>query len=197
MIGISKINIMRDKIFRIKEIVFLIIMIVVSCKKEVKLEQQFIEDNFLEIVDTLAYKDGTFISLPRDTLAYSDLAVNLIPKINYNKKMEEFVLSFFEENPNLKATYKNVLLNGKYADFNLDSTFPKQIGKYHLFFDQQKSNKLKYAGRIDIENLKIYGDRAILVLTESVDQFGVTSLLLLKKEGNKWKVFRRETLMES
>jgi hypothetical protein len=182
----------------IKQILFsLLIAMTISCSKEATFEQQFIEDNFLKIVDTLPYSTGTFVSLPKDTIAYSDLAVNLTPEINYNKKMEEFVLSFFEENPDLKKVYLDVLEKGKYSKFPLDTTFPKQIGKYHLFPEVPKENKLKYAGRIDIENLKIYNDKAILVLSESVDHFGVTYILLLKKEGNKWKVFRRETLMQS
>lgn len=183
---------------KIKHILFfLFLTLTVSCSKTPRNDQKFIEDNFLAIVDTVAYGRGTFISLPKDTIVYNDLAVNLMPEITYNKKIEEFVNLFFKENPALRESYKDVLNNGKYSEFILDSTFPVHIGKYHIFYNVKKVKNIKYAGRIDIENLKIYNDKAMLILTESVEKFGVTSLLLLKKEADEWKVIHREVLIQS
>ncbi len=199
MIGILK-NKTMAKISNSKWIVFvlLIICLFVACDNKRNFEQEFIEDNFLKIVDTIAYGKGAFISLPNDTIRYSDLSVKLIPKISYNKKIDEFTLSYFEENRALKKIFEDALTKGNYSKFSLDSTFPKQIGKYHIFFNANEEDKtIKYAGRIDIENLKVYKDKAMLVLSESIGHYGVTSLVLLIKEGDCWKVIKREVLFQS
>lgn len=188
------------KILKRKRIIVatLIAFMFVACDYKHNFERKFIEDNFLKIVDTAAYKKGTFISLPKDTIRYSNLSVNLIPKITYNKKIDEFTLSFFDENSDLRIMFQDVLSKDSYSEFSLNSDFPNQIGKYHIFFNKnEEDSKIKYAGRIDIENLKIHNDKAILILSESIEHYGVTSLILLIKEKNQWKVIKREVLFQS
>lgn len=53
---------------------------------------------------------------------------------------------------------------------------------------------MKYAGRIDIENFKIYKDKAILLLSKSVGKYGTTSIVLLIKKNGNWKVYKREVI---
>lgn len=183
-----------------KRIIFvvLIISLLTSCNNKENIEQKFIEDNFLKIVDTIAYSRGAFISLSSDTIRYPELSVRLSQEISYNKKIDDFTLDFFEENSDLKIIFKDVLDNNTSSGFSLDSSFPKQIGKYHIFFNENEQVKtIKYAGRIDIENLNIYNDKAILVLSESVEHYGKTYIILLVKEGNHWKVVKREVLVQS
>ncbi len=71
-------------------------MITLSCTNKSKLEQQLVEDTFLEIVDTLAYRRGTFVSLPKDTIRFPELSIKFSQKINYNKKVDEITNVFFE-----------------------------------------------------------------------------------------------------
>jgi len=183
---------------KLKQIVFLLIMITVSCTNKTKLDQQFIEDNFLEIVDTLAYSKGTFVSLPKDTIRYPELAVRFSQKIDYNKKVDEITTGFFEDNKQLKLMFQSVLDHGINSEISIDSNFPKKIGKYRIYFDEKEiDDKIKYAGRIDIENLKFYKDKAILILSESVERYGTTYVVFLVKENGKWRVLERKVLYQA
>ena len=169
-----------------------------SCTNKVKLEQRFIDENFLEIVDTLAYDTGTFVPLEKDTIRYSELAIQLSQNIHYNKKIDEITAIFFEENKQLKSKFQSVLKHGINSEISLDSNFPKKIGKYRIYFSENKiDKKIKFAGRIDIENLKIYKDKAILILSETVEHYGTTYILFLVKEHDKWKVLERKVLYQS
>jgi hypothetical protein len=162
------------------------------------LKQKFVEDNFLTIVDTLAYSRGAFITLPSDTIRYSKLSVKLSQKIAYNSRVNEFVLAFFEKNDELKKIFKDILVNNENHEILLDSNFPKKIGKYHIFFNNnERDRSIKYAGTIGITNLKIDKDKAMLVLSESVEHFGKTYIVLLIKEKNDWEVVKRELLWQS
>lgn len=152
------------------------LLLCVACKKEVIEEskisrinpgQKFIEDNFLKIVDTVAYSRGAFITTPSDSIAYPKLSVKLSQKIDYIKELDEFVNAYFEENKNVKKIFQDVISKKTYSTFTLDSNFPKRIGKYHFFFTESDRDKtIKYAGRIDIGNFKIYKDKAVLILTK-------------------------------
>jgi hypothetical protein len=177
---------------------FFVTYLFISCENKQNLSQKFIEDNFLEIVDTMAYSTGAFVSPPRENINYSQLSVNLTQKITYNKKIDEITQTFFEKNKDLKSSFKELLENNTYSEFSLNSTFPKQIGKYHIFFNGNNiDKKIKYAGRIDIGNFKIHKDKAILILAESMEKYGTIYVILFKKEGVNWKIFKREVLGQS
>lgn len=189
---------MGNNKLNMKCIFSLLIMVSISCNNKVKLEQQFIEENFLEIVDTLAYNTGTFVPLEKDTIKYPELALKFSQKIDYNKKVDEITTGFLEENKQLKLMFQSVLKHGNHSTISLDSNFPKKIGKYLIYFNESEiDKKVKYAGRIDIENLKIYKDKAILILSETVERYGTTYILFLVKEHDKWKVLERKVLYQS
>ncbi|MBF7093087.1 hypothetical protein IUY40_16260 [Flavobacterium sp. ALJ2] len=180
----------------------------ISCQRKTENPSTFIENNFLAIVDTVAYKHGAFVippPLPNGIIEkrplYPHLAIELNKKIRYNKRIEKDVLTFFNLNKKVEADFKDLLENGNYFNFSLDKNFQKKIGKYYVFFDEKKiDKKIKYVGRIDIENLKIYKNKAILVLSESVGgprrvgSFGRTYIVLLAKEDNAWKIVKKELL---
>lgn len=177
----------------------------VSCKKEVRNElskrkenlgQKFIQDNFLKIVDTIAYKRGAFITTSSDSISYPKLSVRLSQKIEYIKQLDEFVSAYFEKNQDIKMTFQDVINKKSYSTFTLDSKFPKRIGKYYFFFNENEQDKtIKYAGRIDIGNFKIYKDKAMLVLSESVGKYGVSSIVLLIKKDGDWKVYKKHVIL--
>ena len=187
---------MKKKIIKIIKIYSIILF--VACANKTDFKQKFIEDNFLKIVDTIAYSRGAFITLPSDTVRYPELCLKLSNKIMYNDKVNEIVLAFFEKNYSLKKRFNDVLSKNENNEILLNSNFPKKIGKFHIFFnEEEKIKSIKYAGRIDIGNLKIYKNKAILILSESVGHFGKTYILLLIKEKNDWKVFKRELLWQT
>jgi hypothetical protein len=181
------------------------LILFISCKKEIvseqkniefSFEQKFIEDNFLKIVDTVAYSRGAFITTPSDSIAYPKLSVKLSQNIDYIKELDEFVNSYFNENKNIKMAFQDVINKKSYSTFTLDSKFPKRIGKYYFFFNQNEQDKrIKYAGRIDIGNFKIYKDKAMLILSESVGKYGVSSIVLLIKKDGDWKVYKKHVIL--
>lgn len=182
-------------------------LLFISCKKEIIVEKQniqvnlgqkFIEDNFLTIVDTVAYSRGAFITTPSDSISYPKLSVKLSQKIKYVKGLEEFTNAYFAKNKNLSITFKNVIEKKVYSVITLDSKFPKNIGKYYFFFNDNEQDKtIKYAGRIDIENFKIYKNKAILLLTKSVEKYGTTFIVFLIRENGNWKIYKKDVLLMS
>lgn len=182
-------------------------LFLVSCKKELIIEQKdykvssgqkFIEDNFLKIVDTVAYSRGAFITSPSDSISYPKLSVKLSKKMDYVEEMDNYITMYFERNKELKILFHDVIKKKVYSTFTLDSTFPKNIGKYYFFFNDAEQDKMiKYAGRIDIENFKIYKNKALLILTKSVGKYGTSSIVLLIKENGDWKVYKKDVLLTS
>ncbi|KVV15064.1 hypothetical protein [Flavobacterium sp. TAB 87] len=188
-------------------VLILFCSVLLSCKKDIINEQKinkinnkqkFIEDNFLKIADTVAYSRGAFITTPSDSISYPKLSVKLSRKINYIKGLEELTNAYFLKNKNLGIIFKDVINKKSYSIITLDSNFPKSIGKYYFFFnDNQQDKSIKYAGRIDIENFKIYKNKAVLLLTKSVGRYGTTFIVLLIKENGNWKVYKRDVLLMS
>lgn len=182
-------------------------LFLVSCKKELIIEQKdykvssgqkFIEDNFLKIVDTVAYSRGAFITSTSDSISYPKLSVKLSQKTDYIKELEEFTDAYFAKNKDLSVIFKDVINKKEYSIITLDSNFPKKIGKYYFFFnDNEQDKNIKYAGRIDIENFKIYKNKAVLLLTKSVRKYGTTEIVLLLKENGIWKIYKRDVLLMS
>lgn len=187
---------------------FFCTLLFISCKKEIIIEKQksqvnnsgqkFIEDNFLTIVDTIAYSRGAFITTPSDSISYPRLSVKLFQRTNYLKGLEESTTAYFKENKDLGMVFKDVINKKSYSIVTLDSNFPKSIGKYYFFFNENEQDKnMKYAGRIDIENFKIYKNKAVLLLSKSVRHYGTTEIVLLLKENGIWKIYKRDVLLES
>lgn len=182
-------------------------LFLVSCKKELIIEQKdykvssgqkFLEDNFLKIVDTVAYSRGAFITSTSDSISYPKLSVKLSQKTDYIKELEECTNAYFAKNKDLSVIFKDVINKKEYSIITLDSNFPKKIGKYYFFFnDNEQDKNIKYAGRIDIENFKIYKNKAVLLLTKSVRKYGTTEIILLLKENGIWKIYKRDVLLMS
>lgn len=195
MVGVLKNNIS----------IFILLCLFLSCDEKVIDNSEFIENNFLKIVDTVAYRYGAFVLPPpssKDTIikvpSYTNLALELNNDIKYNEKINQDVLFYFNLNKKIKTEFKDLLKNGSYSKFSLSKNFPKKIGKYSIFFEKSKVNKkIKYAGRIDINNFKIYRNKAFLVLTESVGKCERTYLLLFEKNNNNWIILKKEILYVS
>jgi hypothetical protein len=174
------------------------LILFIKCVDKKQPKQKFIEENFLKIVDTLAYSRGAFITLPKDTIKYSKLSLKLSKEINYNPRVDEFILEFFKKNKELKKNFEEVILVNEKKETLIDETFPKKIGKYHIYFDKKDiDNSIKYAGLIGFTNLKIKNNKAFLIFSESVEHYGKSYIVLLIKDKNNWKVVKKELLWQS
>lgn len=181
-----------------KGVIVLSFFILFSCNNDKNLEQDFIENNFIEIVDTLAYGTGSFINLPKDTIKYSKLAVKFHPKIDYSAEVESIVNQYFKENRKTTLNYDDLLKKGTYSNFLLNDSFQKQIGKYIIFTNDKEIDKnIKYAGRVDFQNMKIYKDKAFLVFYKSLEKQSVAYILLFKKENDNWKLTLKDVLFQT
>ncbi|CAM4108951.1 putative lipoprotein [Flavobacterium branchiophilum] len=181
-------------------LIFILFCIFVMCSKNNKIEderQQFIEENFLEIIGKEAYYNGSFIHFGNDSLQYySKLSVKLDPEVTYNPKMESLLLEYFENKKDLKKDFNNVIHKNYKNNLLLDSNFNKKIGNYYIFFnDTEQNKKIKYAGEIYIENLKIDNGKAVLIITKSTQKKGITYVMLFNKKGKQWDTISNEVLM--
>ena len=184
---------------------FIIAILFTSCEKDYDIQQKFIENNFLTIVDTMAYQQGSFRPLPPlpnktigDVVLYSNLSVKLVDTIVYNERLQKDIDSFFNENKDLKIAFQDVLNNNNYSEFIISTNFPKRIGKYHIFLNQEYENKSnKYVGEIEIQNFKINKDRAFLIVSKSVGHSRIVFIELFMQEKGYWKLVKKESLFES
>lgn len=197
MVGILKLNKIIAGV--------LIIFLITSCKERLLNQEKFIADNFINIVDTMAYTYGSFRAmppLPNDTIkreySYSNLSLYLNNKIKINVILQKEIDAFFNSKHNLKMKFLDVINNGNYSDIELSPKFPKKIGKYDIFFiKDNKITESNYAGEVEISNLKIYEDKAYLIVTKSFNKSTVAYIVLFIKEDNIWQMVERELLLVS
>jgi hypothetical protein len=176
---------------------FIIAIFFTSCENDCNVEQKFIENNFLTIVDTLAYQHGSFRP-PLSNKAikatpYSNLCIRLVDTIGHNNSVQKYIDSFFAENKDLRIAFQDVLNSTNYSEFIIDSNFPRKIGKYHISLNEKyidKSNK--YVGKIEIQNFKISKDKIILIVSKSVGYSKIVFIELFRKEKGDWKLIKKE-----
>jgi hypothetical protein len=175
------------------------LLLFIACANKTDLNQKFIEDNFLKMVDTTAYITGSFRKPPNSLKKKLKLLVELNPEINYNKDIDDLVINFFKNNTEYEAMFKNLINDDiPYCEFLLDEKFPKKIGKYSINFkDSKLKNSSDYVGMVDIQNFKISQNKAMLVLSKSEEKSSITYIVLLIKDANKWKIIKTETLSQS
>jgi hypothetical protein len=182
-------------------ILIVIFNIFSACKnKEENRPQKIIENNFLKIVDTFAYKHGTFRPLapnPRSVSesldSYPQLSIYLYKKVENNKVNETEIKNFLKREK-LDSKFKEII-SDEYSVFTFDSSFLKKIGRYNISLDTIKTSKIKYAGEVKFSNFKISDNLGYFVvqLSDGKDsQIGL--IVVIEKRNGKWIIIRRETL---
>lgn len=197
MVGIIKNKIAIKIIF--------VACLVTSCSHKIEDQENFIKENFINIVDTTAYKYGSFRPLPplpNDTINevhyYSDLSIKLNDTIRYDNILQKEINNFFNLNKALKKEFHKLLEDDNYSNLILTSKFPNKIGRYHIFSNKLDENIInKYAGEVEISNFKINKDKALLIVTKSFQNSMIAYIILFIKEDNKWKIVKREPLFVS
>lgn len=185
-----------------------ILCILISCKdkhESAEVKQKIIEHNFLEIIDTIAYKYGTFRPLPpipgskKETLyLHPKLFVYLCKKVTNKSSLEKKIKDFFKKTKLYDNKYDNLISNNENADFTFDSKFPKKIGKYRISFDTLNPTRIKFAGKIVISNFKI--DKSLgyfIVELSDGPKSEIGFVIVMEKINNKWVITRRELLYMS
>ncbi|WP_281234910.1 hypothetical protein [Flavobacterium gelatinilyticum] len=178
-----------------------------SCKKESINKEAVIADNFIQLVDTFAYKTGTFIPVPfieeekfdsnkKQIIPKVPFSVNLVDSIVYDKIISRDINDLFSKNSKLDKLYGEILRKGKYENFQLTSHFPKSIGKYNIYTDSS-IEKPNFVGEIELCNFKMYENKIMLVLIKSVGHSKRADLIIFKKTNNLWKIIDRANLFVS
>jgi hypothetical protein len=175
-----------------------------SCKKDVESKQKFLEDNFLTIVDTAAYRYGSFRPMPpspfevkKEFKQFSKLSIELIDSITYDPQIHSEILLFFDNHKELKSEFKN-LLDIQNKNKTKLNEFPEKIGKYIISINKKKvSDNNQYAGKIEIQNFELDKKKAFLIVIKSVKHSRIGILKLFIKENKRWKMIKQETLFES
>lgn len=188
---------MRQSFFIRILILILAISCIYSCQKNKRDDvQTMITDNFLEMVDTAAYVTGSFRKPPQIKKNNSLLLVEFNSEIKCNTRIDNFIIDYLNKDVNLNK-FSIFFTKAACENFHFDNTFQRKIGKYTISFDENIRKSKNYVGKIDIENLRINGNKAILVLSKSQEDSGITYIVLLSKDNGIWKVIKRDVLYQS
>jgi len=198
-------------ILKIKKIVMSFISIffffILSCKKENMNKEVIISDNFIQLVDTFAYKTGTFIPVPfieeekfdsnkNQIVPKTPFAVNLVDSIVYNEIINRDINDLLSHNIKFRELHGEIFTKGKYQNFHISSNFPKSIGKYKIYTDSS-INKPNFVGEVELCNFKLYENKIMVVLIKSVGHSKRADLIILKRTNNLWKIIDRTNLFVS
>lgn len=192
-------------------ILFLSIVVLINfyyCKNEQSEDnslQKIVEDNFINIVDTLAYKNGSFRALPPNfdkikinTTKSSELEVFLNKNVTHDMLIENEINNFFKTS-RLNSKFYKLSKNEYYKDFVFHK-FKNKIGKYKILLDPTYISKYKLAGTIVIKNFKIDKLNNIgffVVELSSGIKSGIGYIIVIEKINNKWIMIQRSPIYVS
>lgn len=171
--------------------------ILFGCKENSK--QSFynlINDNFLIIVDTTAYKTGRLIQIPKDTHNINSLnkVCILVDAVFKNSSELNQLLLTSVRKENLKD-FEELLLNGKDSEFDtIDISQLTKTGKFTL----TKSKMVLgtpcsvIAGKITFYKPYINQNKAIIVFSISESsKAGFTNSFLFRKKNGLWENIKK------
>lgn len=157
--------------------------------------EEILNENFLNFVDTVAYKHHSFFIIPNDTIylkyrKLTDYTICIDKKLGDSRRLQNYLEQELNKFP--KDEYLSMLkskLNPISKQINLDKI--KLIGKY-TFTDIEKcesNNTIKSVGTIRFFEPLINDNYAIVFLSmQSTPKAGVINSFLLKKINEKWKI---------
>lgn len=173
------------------------IFLILGCSETPK--QSFynlINDKFLAIVDTTAYKTGRLIQIPNDTLHDKNLdkiCILVDTAFNSSTELNKSLLISFQEN-NLKD-FEELLLEGNYL--KLDSIDISQLtntGKYVLTKSTLTDETLCSAigGKVRFYKPYITQSKAIIIFSISESsKSGFTYCWLFRRRNDLWENIKK------
>ncbi|MBS1638713.1 MAG: hypothetical protein JSR12_01550 [Bacteroidetes bacterium] len=198
---------MKHKINIKHSCIVIIIVFVASCSNKKSIfskELSIINNSFLEIIDTVAYKYHSLRPAPNGEVFNNNDSLNIT--IFYKQtdllKKKTNIISELNKQNNV-ANYSNYIkLINSYVDtsenfINVDSI--KNTGRYRLF-SSHNFYSYKQAGMIGhVVFSRIAFDEkkgiAIFFITVMDNiKVGIEKLILLKKEGDNWKKYQEFTM---
>jgi hypothetical protein len=178
-----------------KRIFFVIIVFIIGCKEDTENDfYALINDNFLSMVDTTAYKTGRLIQIPNDTVAgisFEKICIKVEDQLRTSKVLKQSVFKSVS-NENL-LEFKSLLEK----DFEtriekFDKSSIRNLGRFELV---TSSDDLKFkkcdvlAGQIAFHQPYISQGKAIILLSISEsNKSGYTNAFILRKRNGKWNI---------
>ncbi len=174
-------------------ILVIFILCIIGCKVSSKETfYELVNDNFLQLVDTAAYRTGRLIQIPNDTLnelKLENLCIEIDTTLGMPTELSSSIQNMLRSE---KITdFEKLFLDG--ADLSIDKielTKLKKTGRFNLFTVEQinKNRCSKMVGKIRFYRPFVSNDRAIITLTISESsKAGYTKVYLFNKQNGKWK----------
>jgi len=158
---------------------------------------KIINDNFLNFVDTVTYKTGKLILIPKDTSviqSYTKKGVSIVvDTVFVDSGILDKSLATEIKDQNIEE-FDDLLIDGETKPCGvLDLSLITKTGRYILVPSSgQKNIDTSYAGRISFGKPFIKKDKAIIIFSVSDSQkAGRSVAFFLKKEDSKWGIFKK------
>jgi hypothetical protein len=178
---------------KIRLLSIFVLISIISCKENFKDSYyELLNENFLQFVDTIAYRTGRLIQIPNDTSSEFELKHLCIQIDTVLEIPTEISLSIQNTLHNEKLTdFENLFFGGADLKFNkLELIKLQRIGRFKLVpVDDLKRNQCsKIAGKIKFYRPFISKKRAIIPFSISESsKAGYTKVYLFSKENGIWK----------
>lgn len=156
-----------------------------------------VNDNFLTIVDTTAYKTGRLIQIPNDT-SHDDnnldkICIMVDTAIKSSSVLKKSLLILFQEN-NLKD-FEELLLEANYLKLHtIDISKFTNTGKYTITKSTLTDGTLCSAigGKVTFYKPFITQSKAIIIFSISESsKSGFTNCLLFRRQKNLWENIKK------
>jgi len=198
---------MKHKINIRYSCIVIIAVFVASCsnkKSSFNKELSIINNSFLEIVDTVAYKYHSLRPATTDEVFNSNDSLNITifyKQTDLSKQKTNIISELNEQNNS--ANYSDYIkLINSYVDtsenfINVDSI--KNTGRYRLFSSHNfySYKQVSMIGHVVFSRIAFdekIGKAIFLVTVMDNIKVGIQKLILLKKEGNNWKKYQEFTM---
>jgi hypothetical protein len=182
---------------KLKLYFFVFLVVTIGCSQEPKKAfYHLIDENFLQLIDTTAYKTGRLLQIPKDTgfvkkLETVCISVDCI--ISRSVDLNNNAVALIHDE-NLKEFEEMILKNKDLPIDTLDLSQIKSKGRYSLI---QSGKQIDAACSIIAGNIKFYtpflsSDKAILIFSVfDSPKSGYTQCWLFKKDKGHWQAINK------
>lgn len=181
-----------------KYTILLFLILFASCKvKEAPKEPlyELLDQHFLTIVDTTAYKMGGLFASPllNDTLAPSNKYLLQVDSVLFKDSSDDNTIRKIINEDAVLFEFKEVLAH-EVPDSILELNKLTSTGRYIL----EKSNEFDYPvirGRIVFYKPYLFNDKVILTVLKLTDQKGGNAVTyFFKKQNGRWTIIKEELI---
>ncbi len=177
----------------LKLCIFLIIVLTGCIQNSSQIFYQLVNENFLQFVDTSAYKSGRLIQIPHDSSTKSNfdkICISVDTSVSKSIKLKEFISTYVKDTA--IKDFETILINKSEVAINsIDLSAINCSGKFILTksTDQQWYPKCNViAGKITFHQPYIAHNKAIIILSISESlKAGYTNAFLFRKQKGIWE----------